>query len=289
MARKSKKGGNSPLDLAMAALAAGSVAFVVYVMPNASFTRAVELSGLPLILPAANPPLGETARVAAAAFGAIGVFVLVALILRALGKSAARPQPKPQRRSEPVEIEVPLPKIRRADAHPDAPARRPIFAGLDLGEPFDAATFEQDSKAEDDLAPAEDEFLLSEEDLHYPVAEEGDQEIASFDSLNYPAVEAEEAAEDWPLPSFIVPQEEAAGAEPAAPPPPPPMPEPADGGQDSIPHLMQRLELGLVRRQDRSPDAAAPFAPLDGSEEPNPAGHRLRSAIQDLQKLAARG
>jgi len=303
MARKSKTRGISPLDLAMAAFAAGSAGFAVYVMPDASFERAVELSGLPLILPAASPPLGTTARLAALAFAATGVFVLVSLVLRALGKPSARPQPKPQRRPEPEEIEIPLPKIRRADAHPDAPARRPIFAGLDLGAPFDAATFEQQHPAEE----AEDaEFDPVAEDLHLPPVE-ADEKIAPFpeDELNYPVVEqeeekAEERAEELRLPSFIVPQDEEAEvaqsevreaevAEPGTYAPAPEVTEPAEDGQNSISHLMQRLELGLVRRQGSGSDGVTYFARSEAGETPNQMDHRLRRAIDDLQKLSARG
>jgi hypothetical protein len=297
MASKSNKRRFSPLDLAMAAFAAGSVGFVVFVMPDASFERVVELSGLPLILPAANPPLGTTARLAVLSFAAIGTFALVALVLRSLGKSTRRPQPKAesklQRRSKPEEIDIPLPKIRRADAHPDAPARRPIFAGLDLGAPFDAATFEQQHPVEQDLLDSEEEeFALCEDDLHYPLLE-AEEEATPFpeDELNYPVAKQEEAAEatevaeadateERPLPSFIVPQEGADNGESDTSAPAAEAPAPDDAGQDSISHLMQRLELGLFRREGSGSDAVAP---------PNQMDHRLRSAIDDLQKLAARG
>jgi hypothetical protein len=207
--------------------------------------------------------------------------VLVALVLRSLGKGAKRPQPKLQPklqgRSEPEEIDIPLPKIRRADAHPDAPARRPIFAGLDLGAPFDAATFEQQHPVEQDLTGRQDEeFVLGEEDAHFPPLE-AEEETTPFpeDELHYPVVEEEEveeeaeaseavdvaeeteAADERPLPSFIVPQEVEGedqsqlgnSGTPAA----PEEPEADDSGLDSISHLMQRLELGLVRRRAAAP------------------------------------
>jgi hypothetical protein len=285
MASKSKKGASSPLDLAMSAFAACSVGFVVYVMPNASFERAVELSGLPLILPAASPPLGMIARLAAVAVAAIGVFVLVALVLRALGKSTPRAQP--ERRSAPVEIEVPLPKIRRADAHPDAPARRPILAGLDLGAPFDAETFSREREIEEEALPLE-------EHLQNPLDEEQEEEAAPFeDQLHYPAAQELETAKERPLPSFIVPQEEEAEAdepyEPDTSAAAFEASEPADDGQGSIPNLMQRLELGLARRQGSSSHAATPFSRPEAGETANQMDHRLRSAIDDLQKLAGRG
>jgi hypothetical protein len=274
MASKSTKGATSPLDLAMAALAAGSVGFVIYVMPAASFDQAVELSGLPLLVPAANPPLGLTARIAVAALAAAGIFVLVALVLRALSKSAPRPEPK--RRPEPVEIEIPLPKLRRADAHPDAPARRPIFAGLDLGEPFDPETFGREPERDDFLPAVEAEEAA-------PVAE---------DASNLPP-EEDEIVEHRPLPSFVVPQEPEEEIEEieAAAAPAPEAAELADHGQASISHLMQRLELGLVRRDVAAPgtQGATPFGHSGAGEAGKPVDHRLRSAIDELQQLAARG
>lgn len=133
MASKQQKRSSSALDPMMAGFAAGAAAFIIYAMPQARFDEAVSLSGLPMILSAAQPPLGTTARFAAMAAAGIGSFVLVWLVLRALSK----PAPKPKLRSGPVEIEMAPPRLRRADAHPDAPSRRPILAGVDLGRPFD--------------------------------------------------------------------------------------------------------------------------------------------------------
>ena len=133
MASKHEKRSSSALDPMMAGFAAGASAFIIYAMPQAHFDQAVALSGLPMILSAAQPPLGMTARFATMAAAGIGSFLLVWLVLRALSK----PAPKPKHRSGPVEIEMAPPRLRRADAHPDAPSRRPILAGVDLGRPFD--------------------------------------------------------------------------------------------------------------------------------------------------------
>lgn len=129
----------------MAALAAGSVAFLIYAMPDRQFAGLVEVSGLPRLISAAQPPLGTTARVAAVAAAALSTFLLVWAVLRGLGrkKPVRRPEPElepePQRKRTIGAMEVaPAPKIRRADAHPDAPARRPLFAEHDLGEPVGA-------------------------------------------------------------------------------------------------------------------------------------------------------
>ena len=231
MGSKSAKRASSALDAAMAALAAGAVAFVVYAMPQGSFESLVASSGLPQVLPAAEPPLGMTARIGALCAAGAATFALVWLVLRALGPKAA----PPRRKGRPTEIEL-TPKIRRADAHPDAPARRPIFAALDFGEPEAAA---EEAESADLIEPAQADAAAQEE---------------------APA-----------------PFEKAVPAIAAA------LPEPPDTEQTSIAQLMQRLELGLLRRE-RSGEPAG----LRAANEPAEMDERLRSAIEDLQQLARR-
>lgn len=72
---------------------------------------------------------------------------------------------------------------------------------------------------------------------------------------------------------------------PAPPPEPEPAPEPAET-PSSLPDLMERLERGLSRRAGRSA-AAAPEAPPP-QVFPEAADDRLQSAIDSLQRLAAR-
>ena len=65
----------------------------------------------------------------------IAIVVLVAYafiwsLMRALDTIGRKPRPVFVPESEPE-----APRLRRADAHPDAPSRRPLFAGRDLGEP----------------------------------------------------------------------------------------------------------------------------------------------------------
>ena len=212
----------------MALLAAGSVGFVIYAMPDGAFAEAVALSGLPQILPAAQPPLGLTARLAAAGAGFLATFAATWFLLRALAPK--KRQPQPQRKAEPVEIEIAPPKLRRADAHPDAPARRPLFAGLDLGEPVgepEEAALEMPYEPEPELQP-------EPEPEREPVAAEAESEF-----------------------------------------------EP-----DSIHHLMQRLERGLLRREGKGRDEAPSPSPMP---KPLEIDDRLRSAIDGLQQLARRG
>src|SRR3546814_19971808 len=119
----------------MAALAALSVAFVAYAMPDPLFADAVAASGLPSLLPAAQPPLGTTARLAVVAPAAIVAFLLTWAGLRALGTGST-----PVRREPDVEAAgMPPLRLRRADAHPAAPSARPLASGWALGEPVPAA------------------------------------------------------------------------------------------------------------------------------------------------------
>jgi hypothetical protein len=268
MAKKVQKGGGSALDLAMAAFAGTAAGFVIFAMPDGQFERAVELSGLPLVIAAAQPPLGMTARLAAVAAAAVGTWVLVWLVLRALSKKPA----EPARRSRPLEIEVPLPRLRRADAHPDAPARRPILAGLELGTP-----------------------------LNDEPEDEEEAEEAIIEEVREDEAPEEEIVLDSPLPSFIAEAEATEATEEteaADPDEDPEIPEIRDSvapdgpaGEHegaSIAHLMQRLELGLLRRERATWDGAA-GEPRQNNEPSPQLDQRLRSAIDDLQRLAARG
>jgi hypothetical protein len=72
---------------------------------------------------------------------------------------------------------------------------------------------------------------------------------------------------------------EAASPEPAP---------PAPNEEDSLTALMQRLDSGLSRKRQAlaaAPDDAAAPAP---EPAPEPVRHRLRSAIRDLEQIAAR-
>lgn len=87
-------------------------------------------SHIDLIIPAAAPPLGVTAR------------ILLALIMAALGavlgislaRRLARPKPELRERKRGAkDLSDESPRLRHRDTHPDAPARRPISAHEELG------------------------------------------------------------------------------------------------------------------------------------------------------------
>lgn len=253
------------LDLPMAGLAALSVAFVAYAMPDAFFAEAVAGTGLPAILPAAAPPLGQTARLSVILAAALGTFVLIWLVLRAIGsRSSEAPV-----RARPAEVPADPPRLRRADFHPDAPSRRPLFAGLDLGEPAQTETPDLPRF----LRPEPVEEVEETDDW----LELTDAEMAEAEIEDVPHVEAyedeSEAAEAEPLP-----EDEIAFAPDAV---------AADEGMPSISELMERLEQGLLRRQLRATPAAAEPV-IEAVPFDDPVDARLRSALDDLQKMATR-
>lgn len=132
-----------------AVLAGLAVALILLAMPVGLVETIVASSGLSEALPAAAPPLGLKARLLVAGFGALMAMGFVSF--------NAAPMPmKKDRRSRSVtgvsDMGFALPKLnwlsrgrtsgasrisrplmRRADAHPDAPARAPIFASRDFG------------------------------------------------------------------------------------------------------------------------------------------------------------
>ena len=120
-------------------------------------------------------------------------------------------------RAVPVE-DAPVPALRRADAHPDAPARAPIFARKD----FDGLDIFDRASQEEAAAPAEPTFLRDA-----PSAVEPDRQEA-------------ESLRDEPL-SFVPPAERR--EEPLA---PLPLRAPTQGL--SIAELTERLERGLSQR-----------------------------------------
>jgi hypothetical protein len=121
--------------LIAAAIVGGSAALAAALLPEWRFTALVVDSGLPALLPAAAPPLGNTARLA--------LMLLVGGLAGGATYAAAL-------RFAPVERRVRT-TARRADAHPDAPLREPVKAMRELGTPFLDAVAVQPPPPERDL------------------------------------------------------------------------------------------------------------------------------------------
>jgi hypothetical protein len=106
-----------------------AIALLIAILPQWRLEAAVSASGIDAFLSAARPPLGATARSALALASGVVVAGAVAGVLLL----AARWLPGRQA-SDPD-----VPVLRRADAHPDAPSRRPLRANEDLGQPLPIA------------------------------------------------------------------------------------------------------------------------------------------------------
>ncbi|OJV32946.1 MAG: hypothetical protein BGO24_07585 [Sphingomonas sp. 67-36] len=185
------------LSLALGALAAGLIAAA----PPALLDAAVARLRLAALVPGAAPPIGLTGRTLLA-FAGGGLIVLAGLL-----PGIARLLFTRRRRATRLGATPPL---RRADAHPDAPARRPIAARSELGEPLLA-----------DPTPGDEERALPA-DLDLPLADFDPDAFASA-----PPEARGERFETFPLPGAA----EVKG-------------QPAD----SIAALLERLERGAATR-----------------------------------------
>lgn len=268
---------NLPLAPIVAVLAGAGVAGACVVMPAASLEHLVLASGLPAVLSAAEPPLGMTARLmlGAGAGGLVALFTWFALFLMlgtrgfTIGKTGTAED---------------VPQLRRADAHPDAPARAPLLATRDLGTPFLEVTAQPKGEAKADpferveaieplFAPepvavpttpvAEDPAPIEARDLPLDL----EQPLAAFDPDAIPSRPMPPPVSVPPLrprPAVFDSSErfetfELTPMRRSPPPPklrPAPRPEPAAKDEpiatpktDATIHaLLERLEKGVVRR-----------------------------------------
>jgi hypothetical protein len=357
MGQTSFFGRANALDIALAAFAAGAFGFAAFAMPEWRLNQLVLGSGLADVFAPARPPLGLKATLGIASLAALLAFAGSLALLLLADKAGPRKHSASragtgtggQADAEGEADAAPQPiRLRRADAHPDAPMRRPLVAGRDLGEPpveelvlgvealephsetmhsmlirQEPETVEMEPVIEDDgaddleplvwepelarssrrdaeRAPApapEPETALRIEPEPEPetalsIEPEPEREV-EFDPVAEPGstvedevrpvreAELEPSAEIRSVPEPIAAPAAAATVRTPA------LPDILQGGpapEASISTLMQRLESGLSRKERSAPlDPSAVAAPADAA-----VGHRLRSAINDLQKLAAR-
>ena len=131
-APKSKPITSNPLFPAVVALWFGALFGLSSVAVRVSVIETLVLkSGIDLIVPAAAPPLGITARILVALLMA----ALGALIGTAIGRRLARPKVEVRERKRSAKTnEAEQPRLRARDSHPDAPARKPISAHEEFGD-----------------------------------------------------------------------------------------------------------------------------------------------------------
>ncbi|MDB5705873.1 MAG: hypothetical protein JWN66_2989 [Sphingomonas bacterium] len=121
-----------PVAPLIAAVLGGLIALVFALIPAGILEDFVIDSGIAAVVPAAEPPLGFTARAVLIliAGGGTALVAWFGLFLLIGGRSLV------VQRSGEAEDDEKAPVLRRADAHPDAPSRRPLSANRELGTPF---------------------------------------------------------------------------------------------------------------------------------------------------------
>ena len=130
MNRLLKRVARVPFAPVVAAMFGMITLILIFMTPGWLFERMVQASGLPSLIPAAQPPLGETARRLSAIAGGLGVFSALwagLALLRAIVKRNAPPKARGSRidAAAPI-VESPIAKRNR----------EPIFAERELGAPF---------------------------------------------------------------------------------------------------------------------------------------------------------
>lgn len=237
---------NLPIAPLVAIVLGALAALGVAAMPVSGLESLVMGSGLPAILPAAEPPLGLTARAVAALasggfaalFAWLAAFILVGSRSVTLGRAL---EPAAAFDDE----DLPMPVLRRADAHPDAPPRPPLLATRDLGTPFLNVRAAEALVEED--APEEDPGLPLPRDLEQP--------LSAFDPAAIRAVPMPPPVKLPPArrvaQPVLAPNERLEVFELRPPvPAPPPAAEPIARPETeaSVLALLERLEKGVVRR-----------------------------------------
>lgn len=239
------------LSLPLAPSAGGAlgalIAAAFLLMPIGRLEALVIASGIPAVIAAAEPPLGFTARLAIALFSGLfaGGLLWFALFL-AFGQRMLAIGPEEEL------VDPAIPVLRRADAHPDAPPRAPLLATRELGTPFLEVRAKAQQAAPEPIAEIEAELPLPA-DLDMPLAAYAPAALARAPRFG-PGERI--ATFDLPVPPPA----------PAA----PPRPAPARDKEATITALLERLERGVVDRQQRGGDG-------------------FDTALGALRKLAPRG
>lgn len=224
---QSLTGSIAPLGGVLAGVAAAAS---FGLMSNGSLEAMVWNTGLASIIPAAEPPLGATAR----ALLALGSGVVCAAVVWSALYLLFGPGGFLVRRAKPSSG---IPTLRRADAHPDHPPRAPMTAA-DLGTPM---------------------MEISALPIERPLPRNLDQPLAAFDPGAVLAAPREPVRPVAPLAKPpLAPGERldtfALDPLPEAPTVPPQRREPPS--PESIEALLRRLEESAGRRPRPSSSAA---------------------------------
>lgn len=279
------------------------VAALILMTPNDWFEAFIVETGLPGLVSAAEPPLGARARIVFALGAALLVTSAAWAVLSFILARKRRAEESTE--NWPTEFDdhsrPATGSLRQADAHPDAPYRRPIMAEDDLGAPFDRTevAVEEDCSASPENVPldlGQIGEMISEEEapdrsgeavaepVHGNAAEEEAIEKAGSPEpvFEIPLPRRDEIPDVGPADADTA-IEQAVSARPAL---------PVDS-RTELARLVDRLEAGIERKKMRERDMTGM-----GSENV-PTGVRtrssdgrdtaLREALNALQEVAARG
>lgn len=274
-----------PLAPAIALSLGAVAAFGIAAMPVPIVESFVVDSGLPALFPAAEPPLGDTARVLLALLAAgivAAVTGLTGYILFGRASVALGGDRAPARSSDPDAVRMPV--LRRADAHPDAPPRPPLLATRDLGSPFAGELAEVAALRESRETPPPPEAPPAAE---RPLPVDLDQALAAFDPAAIPAIPITPPIPRRRVstrPPVYSPAERFETFELNPPAParaPQPRPEAITRPETeaTVHALLERLERGVSRRGAASSRPQATIAPRR-------AQHGLEDALATLRNLA---
>ncbi len=231
---------NRHFALIIALMFGALVAMLMFVMPEWRLASFFHMLGIDRLTDKAQPPFGRNATFLASALA--GLLTVVALwpvgrfVERFLG-GKAKQRPKAR-----VATVIPsAPKVSAADAHPDAPPRRPIFAETELGAPL----------MSEEALVSDGELILGARDEALDVVDVAMDPLPS--TIVAPAEETYDpyvapiAPVKTPAPVFEAPAPEVANA-------------PREANPESIDVLINRLDSALRGRAVRysaNPDASA--------------------------------
>jgi hypothetical protein len=263
----------------VAATAAIIGALIGLLLPMAWIEEASWQLYLDRLVAAAAPPLGPTARFAAAALLGLGLGALgwlMAIWLRVSTMAGGLNELLARIRGDRADDEPDAPALRPLDRHPDAPARRPFSAARDVPVDHEPLAFDADI---DDMA--DDELLL---DAHFDadVAAEPDaapqpvdwDDLDHVDVADQPLSVVEDVVEEPAAEPVTEPASPV--AEPVNPPVEAAAPPPMDLSIARLDELIARLEAGLSRRADIDVEG-----PITAADLPHPATDRSAATRVD--------
>lgn len=291
---------SKPLILPIAPLAASVVGVLTAAMfaliPTDLLESMVVDSGIAAVLSAAEPPLGLTARLVLVLLcgGGVGLIAWFGMFL-IFGTRTIVVQ-RPGRGVEPGSVAAPV--LRRADSHPDAPARRPLFANTDLGTPFlevRAKPVHVPVHLDAAEVPPVVVEMAPPAPIEQPLPTDLDQPLAAFD----PAALPEAPLEWFPAPVEATPAERPQTFEPSErfetfPLTPMVRPAPPKGDpSETVQALLDRLERVAAARRpvpttitETAADVPEAVEPLQ--MPPPPPRETIQDTLSALRQMAMR-